>query len=209
MKQPKYQALFSTPLYQFPADLPQQVNDKLKKALLEMEKSDKPIVARSNAGGWRSKFLEDKEDICFQILSKYIDMCFKKVLELTTSSEHKCQWKKNSWAIINRKNDYNLPHSHPNCDWSCVYYVDSGDQKDKSVDGKIMFIDPRGSLVENSRTVSNQDALYGEMFGSSHMALSPSTGLLIFFPSWLIHSVSPSKGSKPRIIISTNYCLER
>jgi len=209
MNSPKQQLLFGTPLFQFPAYLPSKVNDKLKEALLKMKSDGETGGVKSNVGGWHSKSLEGKDDLCFQILNQYINLCFLKVV----GEANKDKWNKSSWAIINRNNDYNMPHSHANSDWSCVYYVDSGynskDSKDKfgRFNGNLVFIDPRGSLIENSRTIAGQDALYDKMFGHAYVSLTPKTGLLVFFPSWLIHSVTPYKGNTPRIIISANYYL--
>jgi len=215
MSEPVHQTLFSTPLFTFPPGLPQEVNDRLTKALLKMEKESEFVSAKSNASGWRSKSLIDEKDLCFQILDNYIRLCFKKILEQTTKGNYDNEWHRNSWAIINRTGDYNFLHSHANATWSCVYYVDSGDKPKNTINnaekfsGGLMLADPRGSLVINSRTVENQDAMYEEMFGSNQLVLTPSTGLLVFFPAWLAHSVLPYKGTKPRIAISANYYLKR
>jgi len=210
---PNKHELFSTPLYQFPAYLPQQINDELTEKLLKMEAESNIVKEKSNAGGWHSEPLVNKEDLCFQILDNYIKVCFKKIVEETTKS--KCKWNRSSWAIINRKNDYNLPHSHSNANWSCVYYVDAGNKienpknKAEKLSGNLILFDPRGSLVDNSRIISNHDKMYEDMFGDTKVTITPTAGLLLFFPSWLMHSVLPYKGTKPRIIISMNFYPER
>jgi len=187
----QHQILFETSLFTFKTDLPQKVNDQLQEALLKMEKTDKPIDAKSNAGGWHSNLLNNKEDLCFQILHNYLDLCFLKIIKTLTNKEQ-CSFKRSSWAIINKKDDYNMAHSHANSDWSCVYYVNSGNHyknpknKAEKYSGNLVFTDPRGSLILNSRTIPDKDALYEKLFGSNYMSLTPTTGLLVFFPSWLI-----------------------
>jgi len=211
MKEPNQQILFGTPLFTFETTLPQKVNDELTKSLLKMEEDSTLVSAKSNAGGWRSDSISKEEGLCFEILRHYTSACFLRILDKT----HKHNWHQNSWAIINRKDDFNLSHSHANSDWSCVYYVDSGDKienpknKAEELSGNLILTDPRGSLITNSRTVNNQDTLYEKMFGNNYMSITPTTGLLVFFPSWLMHSVMPYKGTKPRIIIATNLFLAK
>lgn len=206
------QVLFGSPLIQFEAELPQEVNDHITALLLKEEAADSnPTIVKSNAGGWRSGWLNKREEICLQAISTYCDLKFHELLKQYDGNDHK--WNKVSWATVNRHGDYNLMHCHPHSDWSCVYYVDSGDEpkegsKATEKSGCLSFLDPRGSLVENSRVGIGQEKLYRKMFGSSSISLTPSTGLLVFFPSWLLHTVLPYYGDKPRISIAANYSLK-
>jgi hypothetical protein len=151
------QILFGTPLIQFNLKLPEETAE-IQKLLLEQEATtENSPQARSNAGGWRSGLLQGRPEKCFQALNKATNECFNKAVGATFETEHKLSWAVNSWSIINRKGDYNLPHPHPHADWSSVYYVNAGDPPDKNHENKalhfggdIMFMDPRGALVETS-----------------------------------------------------------
>jgi len=182
--------LFVTHLYSFePPDYIQQINQKASKFLLDLEKTSKTDTPKSNVGGWR-KSLDNIEVTCLDALKAYCDLCFAEIYDDGST------WGRSSWCIINRSGDYNLPHSHAGNTWSCVYYVDAGDCSGKN--GCLLLQDPRGSITD-----SNSD-----MFGISNMYITPKSGQLYIFPSWLVHQVLPYSGEKPRIIISTNFSFK-
>jgi len=196
--------LFGTPLAQTKLEIP-ATNTKLKEILLSME-GPTLHAPRSNAGGWQSEPLELRTEDCFKSLHLHSLNCLHQTVG------HKSKWRHASWANINRKGNYHLPHTHPNSDWSSVYYVDVGDKCEESTDrakagsGNLLLLDPRGS-VETGRTNPKGKDLYEKMFGASVMMLKPFTGLIVFFPSWLNHQVLTYNGDTPRISIATNWAM--
>jgi uncharacterized protein (TIGR02466 family) len=104
-----------------------------------------------------------------------------------------------AWININRDGSYNVPHSHPDNSWSAVYYVATGQPDPKvTLNGAIQFQDPRGA------------ALFGPLkgFDFGHpFTVQPEAGMLLVFPSWLIHYVHPFKGKGARISIPVNLKL--
>ncbi len=206
--------LFETPLFQFTLEEP-ELNQALSSLLLEDEQknSDNELSQRSNAGGYHTDWLQDRQEDCLQELRKKTWSCYLDVLNQSLDSKWKAEWTTSSWAVINRKGNYNLNHCHPHSDWSSVYYIDAGDSpptsthKDIYNSGRLQFIDPRGSLTEMGQACPNNASFYLDMFGSSSRSLVPTTGMLIFFPSYLLHSVLPYVGEKPRISLATNYSL--
>lgn len=199
--------LFGTPLFQSRLEIP-KTNTKLKEIFLAEEQKGSSQNPRSNAGGWQSDLLENRQESCFKSLYLHSNNCLQRIVN------HQGEWGRASWANVNRKGDYNLPHNHPNADWSSVYYVDAGDKCDKSSSdraiagsGDLMFIDPRGSIVDMGRANPKGKTLYDKMFGTSTTVLTPFTGLIVFFPSWLMHQVLKYDGETPRISVATNYFL--
>lgn len=98
----------------------------------------------------------------------------------------------NAWANVNPRNCWNAPHMHLPADWSGVAYIDIADDHFvNEKDGNIVFIDP---------------APYGARVGrESTFFLKPATGLLVLFPSYLMHMVAPHSADSDRISIAINY----
>ena len=97
-----------------------------------------------------------------------------------------------SWYHITKTNGMHEPHTHPRCSWCGIYYLQSGDGDS----GHTVFQNPvcptyvdRGNLYLNS--------------GSSIRVL-PKDGLLVLFPSFLIHYQALYKGVEDRIVVAFN-----
>ena len=100
-----------------------------------------------------------------------------------------------SWASINRKYSVHGKHNHLPFTWSGVLYLQAD-----NTDADIQFYNtnlnsawPYAPFKQNN------------MF--SFIGLSPSTGKLIIFPSYLEHEVIEQTYEKERITISFNYNL--
>ena len=100
-----------------------------------------------------------------------------------------------SWCNINPRGAYNVRHVHndTNIFLSGVYYV-----KVPENSGVIRFWDPRGPLMHIQR-----DHEYFNDSVSSH-DITPEPGLLLYFPTWLEHDVTPNETDEDRITISFN-----
>ena len=111
-------------------------------------------------------------------------------------------WRVAAWANVSGRGDAHRPHGHPGAYWSGVYWVDA----DPSNGGLLEFADPRGILpgmVAPHLRVAVQDCL-GAGRGEQ---VVPEPGLIVVFPSWLIHSVTAYGGERPRISIAFNFGL--
>ena len=138
----------------------------------------------SNRGGWQQE-VDAREEI-LKPLNDAIHETLKSVRikgpkEFTISM----------WINVNNKGDWNMYHDHLGVDLSGVYYVkvpkDSGD---------ITFKDPR--------TGSESDHIVGL---PTHMPLVPQEGVLLMFPAFLEHMVTPSKSDEERISIAYNVMM--
>lgn len=188
--------IFPSEIYELKLDVN---NSELAQHILLLEK-ETDTVNLSNVGGWQSddEFIksEQAEDVKEAIASAVVDICntlpYKKSVKVIMD---------NGWANVNRYKDYNNPHEHPHCIWSCVYYVQADDDS-----GNITFLDPKVK-----RTMYN-DEIYLENLSNPASTFTyqcvPQTGKLIVFPSYLTHRVEPNLTANPRISISCNFYLE-
>jgi len=100
----------------------------------------------------------------------------------------------NCWVNVNYQGYAHHRHSHPNNLLSGVYYV-----KIPPGSGKIVFEDPRpqaGVLVPAFSEITPQN--------SAKHSFEVAEGRLLFFPSWLQHSVEAQTAEEERISIAFN-----
>jgi hypothetical protein len=105
-----------------------------------------------------------------------------------------------SWANVYRNGDYCLPHSHCRTEASVVYQLTAGDHDELNpLGGCLSFADPR------------MKSCCAEEPGRVTSALLPDMvpGMMIIFPSQLMHYVNPYTGDAPRITLSWNISAEK
>ncbi len=101
-------------------------------------------------------------------------------------------------------------HSHGNCSWSGVYYVQCDAEEVRVAhptlgarNGTLRFHGPRFERLGGA----HQDV--GNLYlQDSVLDVAPEPGLLVLFPSWLPHEVLPYEGTEDRIAVSFNALLE-
>jgi uncharacterized protein (TIGR02466 family) len=145
-------------------------------------------IKKSNYGGWQS----EADLYCnsvFKPLCQHIStVCFKLFGKDCTTIHQ-------MWAGINKKYDHNVIHNHgAQYNISGVYYL-----KVPEDSGNIVFRDPRPvATLISDRT----------LFGMSECeTFIPYSGLLLLFPSFLDHYVTPSNSEDDRIAISFDLTL--
>lgn len=168
--------IFTTPIYAIHLDLN---NDTLIDHAYFLSTQDKG-VSKSNEGGFHSNdiSLQDKD---LQSLLKSIthySQIFSEGLGLKGN-----RVVNQIWCNINGYGDFNKNHRHMNSCLSGVYYVQT-----PLKGGKIHFVREGNDLI---------DAYwyrYTEQYNthnSIEFSVPPRAGLLLLFPSWLEHYVSP------------------
>lgn len=179
-------------------------NQTLRAIALEHESNDSG-VNRSNAGGWHSR--HDLAEWDGEEIDELTTRMRDSVIEITAAKNHVAKTdvvvtKLRAWANVSRRGNFNKTHNHPNYDWSGVYYVTTG-EPDPSIpdNGTIEFLDPRGGAVGMLTTL-------GQEFGQK-MRIKPHDGLMILFPSWLLHTVLPYEGPGERISIAFNANVQK
>lgn len=108
-----------------------------------------------------------------------------------------------SWFHITRNNGYTAAHNHPMASWSGVYCVDPGNPPPaKGINnGALRFFDPR--TLGNSY-LDQGNAYLGAPYGIAEQAYQLQAGMLLLFPSYLVHEVSPYFGDRERITVAFN-----
>lgn len=193
--------LFGTPFvsYQWPDS--EQLNRELGELILSKEKEDSQGYGiRSNAGGWQSpgNLITWPDEPIRKLKARIEELVFSLIGELLRKDGTKRTFTLliDSWANVNRRGDYNVVHTHPNCMWSGVYYVTPG-EPDKSVpySGMLELLDPR----ESANYIQIQNTVL-----DARTFIENVPGRMVLFPSWLKHMVHPFVGDGVRISIAFN-----
>jgi len=181
--------MFTTPIY---AKKLKNIDNKKIIKYLNKIKHERHNLNSSAEGGHHTQYFfypfpTVVEDLNKEIESFVKEAPFKDFEVRGTPSVH------NSWFIINNKGDFNKPHSHPPYWISGVYYVKA--DKDS---GDIVF--------NNHAEMNNYATSYFNYnkFNSKEYRVIPETRMLILFPSWIYHFVTPNKTNKDRIAYSFN-----
>jgi uncharacterized protein (TIGR02466 family) len=202
--------LFTTPIIQIELAGHEDILAVLRHAILEQAESD-PGVRRSNRGGWQS------HDNLFQwtgraghALRLVIEEAANNITMVDGSNgleRQKLAWKMNAWANINGPGNGNDMHCHPGAYWSgCLYVDDGGIAGRGGVGGAIEFYDPRGPLPITYNPLVKM-AIKGCISAGLGERIFPRNGLMLLFPSWLLHAVQAYEGDAKRISIAFNLSL--
>ena len=86
------------------------------------------------------------------------------------------------WAIINKKNNFNIEHTHPNNYLSAAYYVKAPENCGSFNVSNPNQVAKERIAISNKRTEFNQNIAQ----------IKPVAGDLLLFPAYLPHSVGKS-----------------
>lgn len=103
-----------------------------------------------------------------------------------------------SWYHVTRYGGYHDAHSHPNCSWSGIYYLQGGESDLATRSGVNRFYDPR----TNADQFQDAGSLY--LSNQGFWDFAPVDGQIILFPSYLKHSALPYFGQTDRIVLAFN-----
>lgn len=107
-----------------------------------------------------------------------------------------------SWYHITQNGGYHDTHSHPNCSWCGIYYLESGDSDLTTRNGVNRFYDPRinaDHYLDAGTAYLNHQGVWD---------FEPKEGQIILFPSYLKHAALPYFGKQDRIVIAFNAVIE-
>ena len=200
MNQRNVYELFPDPIFHYKLENYKQINKELLNYILELQKKDKKGNNRSNRGGWHSpNFDLVNPGPPINFINSFKDF-LKHIIEDEIGWEYipNKQRVVAMWAIINKKNSYNVKHNHQNCYLSAVYYI-----KKPENSGDITFIDPKQVRTYRSPRIEN----YTE-YSREAVTIKPEEGDLIVFPSYLYHEVGVNLSDKDRVIISFNIDID-
>ena len=139
-----------------------EYNKKLSEYIYNLQKNDKNGIQRSNRGGWHSDSfkLKDVNSIQHEFAletSKYVFDTIKTYGWILEPKKVICS---EMWAIINKKNDFNIMHTHPNCNLSAAYYV-----KAPKNCGSFFIENPNIARRYFRPEIANRNELNGEVAG--------------------------------------------
>ena len=192
----KVHKYFAQPIFQYQLESYERHNQDLKKYIYNAYNEDPNGLSRSNQGGWHSKpfDLKDKSSapfIFFQSIQKYVADVFKEYGWLYVPGKVNLT---EMWAIINKKNNFNIEHTHPNNYLSAAYYV-------KAPENCGSFIVTNPNSVSRERITAS---VRKTEFNQNRAQIKPKEGDLLLFPAYLPHSVGMNLSDEDRIVISFN-----
>jgi len=184
---------FPTTMWHAVLDDPDVDNYQLYEAIKKLLVNDSGGVQVSNRIGWQSKdklhTLEEFSPLCKRFNSMLLSIYnFLKAAGNAKPAINQC------WANINTKYSYNVTHCHANSYYSGAYYVKVPDDS-----GDIVFYDPRPQL-DALRTLVTEVTMHT----APEVRFKPQEGMVIIFPSWLMHRVEPNMSDEERVSIAFN-----
>ena len=196
MKDVETLKLFADPVFKYKFEGFEELNKELSDYIYKLREDDKEGLKRSNKGGWHSQNfqLTDTNSIQYKFgvrLQKYIVNAFQ---NFGWKIENKNIRISEMWAIINKKDDFNVLHTHPNCYLSSAYYV-----KAEKNCGKFEIENPNIAKRYSFPEIAFTNELNLEV-----ASIDVSEGDLLLFPSYLPHKVGRNESDEDRIVISFN-----
>ena len=165
------------------------LNKRIKDKLDELKKA-MPELPPSRT--WQTDQNLHEVDEFFQLMS-YVSTMSKSILDFTKIIYDEFTIT-GCWANIAAKGGSHIAHTHPNNYLSGVYYV----QTQKGAD-HIVFDDPRVQRAVISPRVRELNET-----NAPKVVMGVQEGLLVMFPSWLVHSVGFNTSDQERISVSFN-----
>jgi len=129
-------------------------------------------------------FVQEKFNFFESVLQKHL----KKYLQSVQDDDLEFEIDA-AWITKSLKGDVISAHNHRGADISCVYYV-----KTNSEDGDLALYNPNAAL--DATPWISQNNIF---------KITPKTGQVVFFPSWLLHSTTVNKTDHERISIAIDF----
>ena len=196
MNNPEVLLYFPEPVLRYKFEDYKNFNLSLKRYIYELQKEDSSGQIKSNRGGWHSPNFKITEHNSIQNkftleLQKYILRSFQ---TLGWKTENKKIVISAMWAIINKKNDFNVLHSHPNASLSAAYYVGAPENCGK-------FIIEHLNMAKRN---FYPEVLQDNQLNAQAAGLEVNEGDLLIFPGYLLHKVGMNESDQDRVVISFN-----
>jgi len=175
-----------------------QIQNSLISWIYEYQNTDEGVT-KSNVGGWQSydHFYKHPTFIKFY---DYIFFNTKKVIsetDINTSGFNIA----NMWININKKDNHNALHDHPESHLSGVFWI-----KIPKESGVIQFETPR--MFQRNRFLhALGDNAKQNFYLDFEWNFEPEEGTIMIFPADLLHRVTPNCSEEDRISIAFNIIL--
>jgi uncharacterized protein (TIGR02466 family) len=149
-------------------------------------------------GGWHSDLhlLRWATEPVRPVIARMVALADGATQDLQARAGERRGWMLEAWANVNPPGASNVVHSHGGTYWSGVYYV----RVDAGEGGELELHDPRAPVIDmHAPALRFRDA-----GGEQVVRVKPEAGMIVLFPAWLRHSVSPWRGEGYRISIAVN-----
>jgi len=175
----------------------ERINSELLTEIFQ-HKSEEPVTDKfSNPGCWRGhreyghwRYIHDFALHELKLIHKHYIGIGAPCADLGGMADDRFEFE--LWTNVNKPGGANIIHSHSKWHWSGVYYVQARDT------GKIAFY---------STPYLNQQIVKGLPFGQS-FTVDPVDGLLLLFPSYLLHEVLANPSDKQRVNLVFNIRID-
>ena len=196
MNNPEVSLFFPEPIFKYKFENYEDFNKDLKTYIYGLQKEVLSGQIKSNRGGWHSPNFKLTENNSIQNkfaleLQKYILRSFQ---TLGWKTENKKIVISAMWAIVNKKNDFNVLHSHPNAFLSAAYYVSAPENCGK------FYVEH----LNMARRHSYPEILQNNQLNAQVAGLEVNEGDLLIFPGYLLHKVGMNESDQDRVVISFN-----
>lgn len=214
-KNENIQLLWPTPILRKKFDQHGFVNPKLAKLFYQHRRNDNKNDNKAEAPVYSSSddLLMRYDDPALNQLFGFIS---ESVFEISSAMngeiwKHSRSKKMNmnvvgTWFQIQNGHGYHETHTHGNCAWSGVYYVQVDDDEKRennkelgAMNGLTRFYGHHMDVIGGGYMDSGNLYLQSTSFDSK-----PEEGVLCIFPSHVKHMAMPYVGDKDRIIVSFN-----
>ena len=180
------QKIFSIGISQYELDACYVDNEKLCK---DVKKSSPDVGMDGTLSVSRKKI--EVNNPCLTVLNEIILNNSQHILSGVTGNNNIKPTLQRVWGNHNLNVDICSPHVHRQSFLSAVYYA-------LSTDGRIEFHSP---WTDNIMSIVPESSIvqYNE-FNSSYYTIYPKTGMLIIFPSNLLHYALPSSNDRISVV---------
>jgi uncharacterized protein (TIGR02466 family) len=184
------QKIFFQSIFKTHVEPPEGIVDKI------YEMAKQPSETISNRGGWQSKSYHHDE---IEWMEPFIREAATAVnlLHETYGMDRKVD-NASYWFNINKKGSYNVHHAHPGATFSAVWYLTAPNNC-----GSIQFHRPDREVCDWLEPQHNNPYNFYTWFEE------PAVGKMLFFPSYLVHSVEESHSDEDRISVAINFRTPR
>ena len=173
-------------------------NNDINKLLSLCVKNKNNDFRKNLAGHIKEEYLIDTEKFSNIIFSYFKQ--FSEVFKEWYNKQLKTIETKKVWVNFMKAGEFNPPHVHEDCDFSCVFYLNVPDKlikENKQYVGSVNNGGP-GSI---SFKVMKSNSKYSNDF----IHYFPNIGDFFIFPSHLEHFVYPFKSNCERVSVSANF----
>ena len=189
---------FQTPVWVRQVVGHERINAHILTVLRRLEATTRSVT-RSNEGGWHSHERLHRDEDLAEVTRIFGLTCVGCAKFMEFDFDNYDLAITQMWLNKNGPGDYNKAHIHPNAIMSGTYYVQTPPRS-----GNIELHDPVPARPMLPFPVKKR-----KPNNSPSVEYACQEGLLLVFPSWLLHSVQPNRSDEFRVSISFNVGFHR